>query len=192
MTISKDIRFKALKSHLAKGKNIDDEKLRQWLVLNTNPQRGVLVTQEDLLETFISYDSLDSCYAIYNDVYSILQVELNKLGASNNYLKQKIRFYEKLVSKDEICFLQPILRWHTTKSDHTRSSKEIAKTIAITQKPIKLGGLHELCKLCNLSQSHYDKMRYFAKVNNINTKKCGIIYNYYTKEYNVVFLEYGL
>ena len=172
----------------------------EWCMQNTNKERG---------ETFTQMDMIESCEAtiekvvkghvvMFNQFNGVelkhLMIEMNEAGAQVNHLRNKAKAYEEYANTEFAKHLHAVLRYHTTKSDHTRNSKDIRKTIVVSQKVEYMGTLkNSVKKAVELGGlDDYEEMKKFAKEKGISLKTCGVVYDYYLGTYKAVFMDYSL
>ena len=214
-TIKKNSTVKAFTRHLSK--NYRDE----WeIACNTNPNRGKVYDQWELLKMFDRYgENNDGCskavhlltkIVVKRHQYNGYMPEKRNKFATGNQLIDEINCWNRFAEEEEADLLCPVLKYFTSKSDKVDSCSETMKknVIIIAQKAVYVSDAWGCCKKAErLNAEHgykgedrYDrleKLEALSKSQNWrdamgNPGNSGVIFDYEKKCYKAVFIDYAL
>lgn len=214
-TINKNEIVKAFSKWLSKNYR------NEWeLAFNTNPNRGKVVDQHELLRMFDRYgENDDGCSkAVHLLKYIVVKrhqkggyiPEIRNEYGTGNQLIDEINCYKRFNDKPESDLLCPIFKYFTSKSDKVEATSETMQhnVVIIAQKAVYVSDAWHCCRKADaLNAEHgykgenkYDrleKLERFSESQNWrdamrNPGNSGVVFDYNKGCYKAVFIDYAL
>lgn len=214
-TINKNESVKAFSKWLSKNFRTEWE-----MAFNTNPNRGNVVDQNELLKMFDRYgDNADGCSkAVHLLRYIVVKrhqrggyiPEIRNEYGTGNQLIDEINCYKRYNDKPEADLLCPIFKYFTSKSDKVEATSETMQhnVVIIAQKAVYVSDAWSCCKKAEMlnaengfkGEDRYDrleKMEALSESQNWrdamrNPGNSGVIFDYSKNCYKAVFIDYAL
>lgn len=214
-TINKNEIVKAFSAWLSKNYRAEWE-----MAFNTNPNRGTVVDQNDLLKMFDRYgDNNDGCSkAVHLLRYIVVKrhqkggyiPEIRNEYGTGNQLIDEINCYKRFKDKPEADLLCPIFKYFTSKSDKVDATSETMQrnVVIIAQKAVYVSDARWACRKAEQmnrehgyhgesADSRYRKLANFSDSQNwrdamYNHGNSGVIFDYSKNCYKAVFIDYAL
>lgn len=214
-TIKKNAQMRAVTSMLSKRNR------REWeIVANTNPNRGKVYDQWELLKMFDRYGENDegcskAVHLLEYIVIKRLQYNCyipeirNDFGTGNQGIDE-INCFKRYVDRPESDLLCPIFKYFTSKSDKVTATSEtmLNNLVYITQKAVYVSDAYNCCRKAeSLNRENgykgegrhdrYEKLERFSDSQNWrdamrNPGNSGVIFDYSKNCYKAVFIDYAL
>lgn len=214
-TINKNEIVKAFSKWMAKNFRTEWE-----MAFNTNPNRGKVVDQSDLLRMFDRYgDNADGCSKAVHLLEHIVVKRHQRGGyipeirnefGTGNQLIDEINCYKRYNDKPEADLLCPIFKYFTSKSDKVEATSETMQhnVVIIAQKAVYVSNARYACRKAEqlnrengfrgeCEEIRYGKLKRFSESQNWrdaihNPGNSGVIFDYSKNCYKAVFIDYAL
>lgn len=214
-TINKNDVVKAFSKWLSKNYRTEWE-----LAFNTNPNRGKVVDQHELLRMFDRYgENADGCSkAVHLLNYIVVKrhqrggyiPEIRNEFGTGNQLIDEINCYKRYNDKPEADLLCPIFKYFTSKSDKVEATSETMQhnVVIIAQKAVYVSDAWGCCKKADMlnaehgyrGEDRYDRLEKLEAFSNSqnwrdamrNPGNSGVIFDYSKNCYKAVFIDYAL
>lgn len=214
-TINKNEIVKAFSAWLSKNYRTEWE-----MAFNTNPNRGTVVDQNDLLKMFDRYgDNNDGCSkAVHLLRYIVVKrhqkggyiPEIRNEYGTGNQLIDEINCYKRFKDKPEADLLCPIFKYFTSKSDKVTATSEKMQhnVVIIAQKAVYVSDAWSCCKKADMlnaehgynGEDRYDRLEKLEALSESqnwrdamrNPGNSGVIFDYSKNCYKAVFIDYAL
>lgn len=214
-TINKNDIVKAFSAWLSKNYRSEWE-----LAFNTNPNRGKVVDQYELLRMFDRYgENSNGCSkAVHLLQYIVVKrhqrggyiPEIRNEFGTGNQLIDEINCYKRFKDKPEADLLCPIFKYFTSKSDKVEATSETMQhnVVIIAQKAVYVSDAYNCCRKAeqlNKENGFRGEEKYsrLAKLETLsesqnwrdamrNPGNSGVIFDYSKNCYKAVFIDYAL
>lgn len=214
-TINKNDVVKAFSKWLSKNYRTEWE-----LAFNTNPNRGKVVDQHELLRMFDRYgENSNGCSkAVHLLQYIVVKrhqrggyiPEIRNEFGTGNQLIDEINCYKRYNDKPESDLLCPIFKYFTSKSDKVEATSETMQhnVVIIAQKAVYVSDAWSCCKKADMlnaehgyrGEDRYDRLEKLEAFSNSqnwrdamrNPGNSGVIFDYSKNCYKAVFIDYAL
>lgn len=214
-TIKKNNTVKAFTRWLSKNYR------NEWeMACNTNPNRGKVYDQHELLNMFDRYgDNADGCSkAVHLLKYIVVKrhqrngyiPECRNKYATGNQLIDEIDCWNRFADEKESDLLCPVLKYFTSKSDKVSATSETMQrnVVIIAQKAVYVSDAWSCCKKADMlnaehgyrGEDRYDRLEKLEALSNSqnwrdamrNPGNSGVIFDYEKHCYKAVFIDYAL
>lgn len=194
---------------------------KEWeMAVNTNPNRGKVYDQWELLEMFSrNYGDGEGATKVCHLLEYIVVKrhkpwgyipEIRNARGTGNQLIDEAKFYESVALLPEADLLCPVLKYYTSKSDKVSATSEKMQynVVIVAQKAVKIGDADYCCKKAERlnrehgykgesARSRYAKLEALSKSQNwrdalYNGGNSGVIFDYAQNCYKAVFVDYAL
>lgn len=214
-TIKKNSSVSAFSRWLSKNYRTEWE-----MAFNTNPNRGTVVDQNDLLQMFDRYgENVDGCSkAVHLLKYIVIKrhqkggyiPEIRNEYGTGNQLIDEINCYKRFNDKLESDLLCPVFKYFTSKSDKVDATSETMQrnVVIIAQKAVYVSDAWSACRKAErLNREHgyngecasdrLEKLEALSNSQNWRDALCnggnsGVIFDYEKHCYKAVFIDYAL
>lgn len=214
-TIKKNDSVKAFTKWLSKNHRTE------WVMAcNTNPNRGKVYDQWELLEMFSrNYGDGEGATKVCHLLDYIVVKRHKRHGycpevrnehATGNQLIDEAKCYERFALLPEADLLCPVLKYYTSKSDKVSATSETMQhnVLIVAQRAHKIGDARYACRKAEelnrekgyhgeSAERRYRKLEAFSDTQNwrdalYNGGNSGVVFDYAKNCYKAVFVDYAL
>lgn len=214
-TIKKNESMKAFTAMLSKVNRTEWE-----IVANTNPARGKVYDQHELLAMFDRNrgDGYGATKTVHVLDYIVVKrhqrggyiPEIRNAKGTGNQLIDEINCFKEFAALPEADLLCPVFKYFTSKSDKVSATSETMQynVLIIAQKAVKIGDAEYCCRKAESmnrergyavepAELRYERLKKLSKSQNWrdalrNPGNSGVVFDYHRNCYKAVFIDYAL